>query len=73
MSAHLLQLQAEAHARDLTEQARQARLARLVRTSHRRPGRLRASIARVLLSLAVRLDNRVQPPLPRATPCGSVT
>jgi hypothetical protein len=67
MSAYLTQIQAEAHAADLTEQARQAQLVRLARTGQPRPRRLRTSTARFLVALAVRLDHGLQPPAVPAT------
>jgi hypothetical protein len=57
----LTQILVAAHTADLTDQARQARLARAARTSERHPGRLRTSIARLLVELAHRLDHRLGP------------
>jgi hypothetical protein len=57
MSAYLSQVQAEAHAAELAEDARRARRAHPVATSDVRPRRLRSSAARMLLGLAVRLDH----------------
>jgi hypothetical protein len=64
MSGYLAQLQSEAHAADLAEQARSARR---IRTSPRRPSRLRHSLAVLLVALATRLDHALQVPAPAPT------
>jgi|tagenome__1003787_1003787.scaffolds.fasta_scaffold20945528_4 hypothetical protein len=67
MSVYLSHLQAEAHAADLLEQARRAHL---VRNSRGRPPRLRNSVARVLLGIAIRLDQGLQPTTVRPSTTG---
>jgi hypothetical protein len=58
--SYFSQVMAESHIADLTEQARRARLASAARAAGRRPTRLRLSTARLLVALAVRLDDRLQ-------------
>jgi hypothetical protein len=62
MSTYLTRIQVEAHAADLAEQSRQFRLGGLARTDHRRPGRLRHSMARLLVALAIQLDDDLRSP-----------
>jgi hypothetical protein len=71
MTEHLLHLQVQGHATDLTERARTARLARVASTRDRPRGRLRASTARLLVALAVRLDDRLRPAPVRAARSGT--
>jgi hypothetical protein len=63
----LNQLLVEGHAADLAEQARQARLARLVRTEEPSWSQPRNAVARLLLTLALRLDDRIGPMAVRAS------
>jgi hypothetical protein len=70
MSGYLIYAMAEAHAAELTEEARQNRLAKQfldARADCPAPGRLRVSAARLLIAVARRLDDRVRPaPVPAA-------
>jgi len=59
VSSYFSQVMAESHAADLTEDARRARMASGVRTAHRPSRRLRLSTARLLVALAVRLDDQL--------------
>jgi hypothetical protein len=58
-SDHLARVFAEGRAAELAARAERARLLREVRS--RRPRRVRASTARLLVAMASRLDDRLQP------------
>ena len=73
MSSYLSHVHAEAHAAELCEDAERARQAHLVRTGHGPPGRLRNSLARVLLGLAIRLDHGLQATAVQPTTSGRAT
>jgi hypothetical protein len=68
---YLSQAMAESHIADLAEDARRARLASGVRAAGRRPKRLRLSTARLLVALAIRLDDRLQPAPVHASTSGT--
>ena len=70
MSGYFPQVQAEAHAADLAEQARRARLLSVARTDRPRPGRLRHPVSRLLVGLAARLDHRHRPSAVPVPTCG---
>jgi hypothetical protein len=67
---YLLVAQQEAH---LAERARRAPPPHVLRPGHRHPGRLRTRTARLLVGLAFRLDDRLQPPAARVVPSGAHT
>ena len=59
----------EARSAELIEQARRARLVRQAHAAGRGPSRLRLSTARLLISLATRLDDGLRPaPVPASVP-----
>ena len=70
MSSYLTYLLVQAQEADLAQRARRAPPRRLARWVPRRPGLLRARTARLLVGLAHRLDDRLQPAPPRVLPSG---
>jgi hypothetical protein len=73
MSEYLTSVMVDAHTADLLEQARRARLVHDAGTGRRRSSRLRSSTARLLVAVAVRLDNRLQPASVRSPASGVLT
>ena len=71
MTSSLTYLLAEAQDADLAERARRAPPHHVPRGIPHRPGRLRTRTARLLVRLAVRLDDRLQPAAPRVVPYGA--
>jgi hypothetical protein len=72
-SGHRHHIQVQTHAADLAQQARRDRLAGSTGTGHRGRRRLRNSMARLLVALAIRLDHGLQPPAVRASASGCGT
>jgi hypothetical protein len=71
MSGYLTFLMVAQQEADLAERARRAPPPHVDRTGPRRPGRLRTRTARLLVSLALRLDNQLQPVAARVVPFGA--
>jgi hypothetical protein len=68
MTGYLTYLMVEAQEAELAERAMRPRPARAPRTGRGHTGRFRSSTARLLMGLAVRLDDRLQrAPVPAAT------
>jgi hypothetical protein len=73
MTSYLTYLAVEAQEADLAQRARRGPPHHLTRITPRRPGRLRTRTARLLLGLAVRLDDRLRPVAARVAPSGART
>jgi hypothetical protein len=72
MSGYLTYLMVEAQEAELARNALRPRPAHDARTDRRRPSRFRISTARLLVALAIRLDNRLQPiPVPASSGLGT--
>jgi hypothetical protein len=61
MTGYLSYMEAKTREVEIGVRAEQARLAHPDGASHAPPGRLRTSVARVLLGLAIRLDHGLRP------------
>ena len=73
MSGYMTYLMVEAQQTELAERVRRARPPDDARTGHPEPSRLRRWTARLLVALAMRLDNRLQPATARVAPSGART
>jgi hypothetical protein len=73
MTSPLTYLVVQAQEAYLGERARRAPMHHLDRIGARRPGRLRTRTARLLVGLAVRLDDRLHPTAASVAPSGART
>jgi hypothetical protein len=61
MNPYLVRLLVEAHRAELTAQAQQARLTHPAQRPHRRSNRINTLLAQMLVAVATRLDDQMQP------------
>jgi hypothetical protein len=71
MTSSLTYLVVEAQEAELAKRVRRVPPHHLARISPRRPGWLRTRTARLLVGLAVRLDDRLRPVTARVAPSGA--